>query len=209
MSQSTLLRQLLTDFSGRPWTYRPSRGSRIPLFKYVCCLYCEARSDLFSIDFDDPSSNRTANKITPDTAAASGANPFLRTSSSSSNQQKRIFLSLQYYTQFFDVDTQEVVKRCIAAIYPRANFLDVLEGNPDLYGPFWIATTVVFILFLAGTISWKLAQQGQEHFGYDFGLLSGAAGLIYGYTGKLQNAIGLKIRHLQIGNTLGSRPDTK
>ena len=41
-----------------------------------------------------------------------------------------------------DVDTTEVLRRCTATIYPRANFLDVLEGNPDLYGPFWIATTV-------------------------------------------------------------------
>lgn len=83
------------------------------------------------------------------------------------------------------MDTNEVIKRCWAALYPRANFLDVLEGNPDLYGPFWIATTVVFILFMTGTISWKLASKGEEHYSYDFGLLSGAAGLIYGYTGIL------------------------
>lgn len=75
----------------------------------------------------------------------------------------------------------------------------MLEGNPDLYGPVWIATTVVFILFLGGTISKYLAESGSEHFVYDFRLLSGenlqlgfrqtllmvlqgAAGLIYGYT---------------------------
>lgn len=75
-----------------------------------------------------------------------------------------------------------MVKRCWAAIFPRANFLDVLEGNPDLYGPFWIATTVVVILFLTGTISAYLAHTGKNHFVYDFSLLSGAAGLIYGYT---------------------------
>jgi hypothetical protein len=75
-----------------------------------------------------------------------------------------------------------VLKRCWAALYPRSNFLDVLEGNPDLYGPFWIATTVVFILFMTGTISWKLAATGKEHYSYDFSLLSGAAGLVYGYT---------------------------
>jgi hypothetical protein len=78
-----------------------------------------------------------------------------------------------------------VLKRCWAALYPRANFLDTLDGNPDLYGPFWIATTVVMILFLAGTINWKLAHSGKEHYPYDFNLLSGAAGLIYGYTGVI------------------------
>jgi hypothetical protein len=72
--------------------------------------------------------------------------------------------------------------RCRSAIYPRQNFLDVMEGNPDLYGPFWIATTVIVILFMTGTISQYLADTGKAHFAYDFTLLSGAAGLIYGYT---------------------------
>lgn len=49
----------------------------------------------------------------------------------------------------------------------------MLEGNPDLYGPVWIATTVIFILFLGGTISKYLAESGQGHFVYDFELLSG------------------------------------
>ncbi|KAI5861891.1 Yip1 domain-containing protein [Durotheca rogersii] len=95
---------------------------------------------------------------------------------------KRYLWTLSFYAQFFDVDTSSVLARCWAALYPRANFLDVLEGNPDLYGPFWIATTVVLILFLGGTISQYLASTGQGPFAYDFGLLSGAAGLIYGYT---------------------------
>ena len=107
---------------------------------------------------------------------------------------------MSFYAQFFDVDTSAVLSRCWAALYPRANFLDVLEGNPDLYGPFWIATTVVLILFLGGTISQYLSTTGSAPFMYDFKLLSGmlslqttiklcantlslgAAGLIYGYT---------------------------
>ena len=48
---------------------------------------------------------------------------------------KKYLWSIGYYQQFFDVDTNEVIKRCWAAIFPRSNFLDVLDGNPDLYGP--------------------------------------------------------------------------
>lgn len=70
------------------------------------------------------------------------------------------------------------MQRCWAALYPRSNFLDVLDGNPDLYGPFWIATTVVLILFLGGTISEKLAQSGTAPFAYDFKLLSGMSILL-------------------------------
>ncbi|MCJ1351748.1 MAG: hypothetical protein MMC33_001732 [Icmadophila ericetorum] len=98
---------------------------------------------------------------------------------------KRFLWTLSFYAQFFDVDTTEVLRRCRTALFPRSNFLDVLDGNPDLYGPFWIATTVVFILFITGTISAYLASKGQEDFEYDFTLLSGASGLIYGYTGLI------------------------
>jgi len=42
--------------------------------------------------------------------------------------------SIEYYAQFFDVDTKQVLDRCWAAIFPRTPFLDVLGGNPDLYG---------------------------------------------------------------------------
>ncbi|KAI3402145.1 hypothetical protein diail_74 [Diaporthe ilicicola] len=112
-----------------------------------------------------------------------------------STSGKRYLWSISFYAQFFDVDTTAVLQRCWAALFPRANFLDVLEGNPDLYGPFWIATTVVFILFLGGTISKYLATTGQEPFVYDFKLLSGAAGLIYGYTLFIPVALYLALRY--------------
>jgi hypothetical protein len=54
----------------------------------------------------------------------------------------------------------------------------------------WIATTVIVILFLTGTINQYLGNsglgkdgKGGTAFAYDFKLLSGAAGLVYGYTG--------------------------
>lgn len=107
---------------------------------------------------------------------------------------RRFLWTLSFYAQFFDVDTSTVLSRCLAAIYPRTNFLDILEGNPDLYGPFWIATTVVLILFLCGTINDYLSNHGAEHFPYDFKLLSGAAGLIYGYTGVIPVALWAALR---------------
>ncbi|GJN67181.1 hypothetical protein PLIIFM63780_004623 [Purpureocillium lilacinum] len=117
------------------------------------------------------------------------------TAPSSSSSSKRFLWSMSFYAQFFDVDTSAVLSRCWAALYPRANFLDVLEGNPDLYGPFWIATTVVLILFLGGTISQYLSTTGGTPFAYDFRLLSGAAGLIYGYTLFIPVALFLALRY--------------
>jgi len=146
------------------------------------------------------------------------------TGSGAASGSKRYLWTLSFYAQFFDVDTTAVLSRCWAALYPRANFLDVLEGNPDLYGPFWIATTVILILFLGGTISDWLASSGKAPFAYDFKLLSGtyihtcriicascmrapqkrqalthtitgAAGLIYGYTFILPVALFLALKY--------------
>ncbi|KAF2731303.1 Yip1 domain-containing protein [Polyplosphaeria fusca] len=133
----------------------------------------EDNLEFHSSNFSNPSAR---NKIQPDTSS------FLPGPASNRSSQKHYLWTLSFYAQAFDVDTSEVLRRCQAALFPRVNFLDVLEGNPDLYGPVWIATTVVVILFLTGTISQYLAHNGKEHFAYDFKLLSGGAGLVYGYT---------------------------
>lgn len=139
-----------------------------------------ANSTSLAPAFEDPNPR---NKLPP----SSGPNPFSSTSNNDTSTlgSKRFLWSLSFYAQFFDVDTSEVLRRCRTALFPRSNFLDILDGNPDLYGPFWIATTVVFILFITGTISQYLASIKEERFEYDFRLLSGASGLIYGYTGLI------------------------
>ncbi|KOS21451.1 Protein YIP5 [Escovopsis weberi] len=140
-------------------------------------------------------SNFTEASSTRGHKAPSAGLPPPATASSSSPTSKRYLWSMSFYAQFFDVDTSAVLSRCWAALYPRASFLDVLEGNPDLYGPFWIATTVILILFLGGTISQYLASTGKGPFAYDFKLLSGAAGLIYGYTIFIPIALFLAVRY--------------
>ncbi|CAF9911896.1 hypothetical protein IMSHALPRED_010624 [Imshaugia aleurites] len=130
--------------------------------------------EFHSSNFNDPSNPRS--KILPDTSTPFG-------STQNPTPSKRFLWTLSFYAQFFDVDTSEVLRRCTSSLYPRAPFLDILDGNPDLYGPFWIATTLVFILFITATISQYLSRNHDIHFEYNFALLSGAAGLIYGYTG--------------------------
>ena len=141
------------------------------------CLLIQLQGDLGHTDlqedleFHSSNFNTDASSNSRKLPGASSGLPAPATASSGSS--KRFLWSMSFYAQFFDVDTSSVLARCWAALYPRANFLDVLEGNPDLYGPIWIATTVVFILFLGGTISKYLGESGQDHFVYDFKLLSG------------------------------------
>ncbi|RUS15316.1 hypothetical protein BC938DRAFT_476996 [Jimgerdemannia flammicorona] len=94
----------------------------------------------------------------------------------------RAIWSLEYYTKFFDVDTQQVVDRCIKSLYPIDNFSEVLGGNPDLYGPFWISKTVIFVLFVTSSMAGSLAaKMGGKTYSYDYGLLSYAVFVIYLY----------------------------
>ncbi|KAK5674952.1 hypothetical protein LTR17_022416 [Elasticomyces elasticus] len=157
---------------------------------YDVVVDVDAEGDLGHTDLND---ELNFHDSTFDQAPSNGRNkslpsqqaPFLgqqQPSRGQASSSKRYLWSLAFYQQFFDVDTSQILHRCRAALFPKQNFLDVLDGNPDLYGPFWIATTVVVILFLTGTISAYLAEKGKGHFNYDFRLLSGAAGLIYGYT---------------------------
>lgn len=157
---------------------------------YDVVVDVDAEGDLGHTDLNDDlefhnstfDNTSARNKSIPADRSAGNASSFLAPPSAQSSSSKRFLWSISFYQQFFDVDTSQILNRSLAALYPKQNFLDVLEGNPDLYGPFWIATTVVVILFLTGTISQYLAEKGKGHFAYDFALLSGAAGLIYGYT---------------------------
>jgi len=98
---------------------------------------------------------------------------------------KHMLWSLSFYAQSFDIST--FITRCRQALLlpflPHLPlFLDTLDGNPDLYGPFWITMTLVVILFLRGTISQYLASQQSKTFEYDLKLLSGGGDLVFGYT---------------------------
>ncbi|KAI4170167.1 MAG: hypothetical protein LQ343_005173 [Gyalolechia ehrenbergii] len=151
--------------------------------------------EFHSSNFNDPS--HPSSKFPPSSQPAS---------SSSTLQSKRYLWTLSFYAQFFDVDTSAVLQRCLSALIPRRPFLDILDGNPDLYGPFWIATTVVFILFLTGTISQYLASHHDKAFVYNFKLLSGAAGLVYGYTACVPVALWAALKWFRSpGATLGER----
>jgi hypothetical protein len=149
---------------------------------YDAVVDVDDESDLGHTDLRDDLEFHTSNfsDTTPGARkpASSGLPP---PATASSQSPARLIWTLSFYAQFFDVDTTTVLARCWAALYPRANFLDILEGNPDLYGPFWIAATVVFFLFLGGTINQYAVSAGQSTV-YDFKLLSGSGGIIYGYT---------------------------
>ncbi|RCH77543.1 hypothetical protein CU098_005315, partial [Rhizopus stolonifer] len=118
------------------------------------------------LEFQDFSSNQNMNK----------------SSCNQSNVGKPIW-SVEYYAQFFDVNTSQVIERCLKSMYPVGDFAhDTLNNNPDLYGPFWIATSVVFSVFVCSSLAGSLAAyMSGKPYVYDFTLLSFAVVVVYIY----------------------------
>lgn len=67
---------------------------------------------------------------------------------------------------YFDVDTSDVAWRCGNTLLGplRSNFLDTTHDQPDLYGPFWIATTLIFVTAVAGNYAdyWAYASKAKS-----------------------------------------------
>ncbi|KAG2497391.1 hypothetical protein HYH03_004547 [Edaphochlamys debaryana] len=71
------------------------------------------------------------------------------------------FYNVRRYREYFDVDTKDVLWRVTNSMIGvfRPNFMEVTMKNPDLYGPFWTATTLIFIVAVANNfvsyIDWR------------------------------------------------------
>ncbi|OWF48880.1 protein YIPF1-like [Mizuhopecten yessoensis] len=95
------------------------------------------------------------------------------------------FWTFQYYQQFFDVETYQVLNRILGSMVPRpgSNYLKThIQPNPDLYGPFWICTTLIFTTAIAGNLANYLQSGGKEYeWRYDFHKVTFAAAAIFSY----------------------------
>ncbi|XP_017473140.1 PREDICTED: protein YIPF1 [Rhagoletis zephyria] len=96
------------------------------------------------------------------------------------------FLTLEYYQQFFNVDTFVVLERIANSMIPKrasGNYLRSNIGqNPDLYGPFWTTVTLIFSIAISGNIASYLQHANDNyHWRYNFHLVSYAATCIFIY----------------------------
>jgi protein YIPF1/2 len=102
------------------------------------------------------------------------------------------------------VDTQAVVKRCYSTLLPTSsNYLSThLVPSADLYGPFWILTTLIFTLFLSSSLAQSISaflSTDDKPYDYDFTLLSLAMSLVYAYGIAVPVLLWLALRYLGVG----------
>ncbi|KAF8688675.1 Yip1 domain family protein, partial [Rhizoctonia solani] len=107
--------------------------------------------------------------------------------------------SIDYYQKWFDVDTVTVLARIThtmnpfsadpspftgppASQPPFAFLPSSTDSKPDLYGPFWTLTTVIFALYVFSSFAASITSYlSAKPFEYDFALLSIGVSLVYAY----------------------------
>jgi len=90
---------------------------------------------------------------------------------------------IEWLRPYFNVTTLDVKQRIQMSLNPmKATFFDATKSNPDLYGPFWIYTTLIMVLAAAGNFSGMLsASASGVAFTYNYNFILTATGLIYGF----------------------------
>lgn len=110
-------------------------------------------------------------------------------------------LSVRYYQPYFDVDSVDVTNRISSALLfcrREQSFLSYCDEKPDAYGPFWISTTLVFIIAVTSHISGFLASWiSGKNWSYDFQSVVTASSIIYGFATAIPVALWLILRHYE------------
>jgi len=73
-------------------------------------------------------------------------------------------LSILFWQKYFDLEEDDMKDRLKGCFHMGENSLtDVLDKDgDDLYGPYWIATTLVVVLFIAGNLIRELVQNSDS-----------------------------------------------
>lgn len=108
--------------------------------------------------------------------------------------------NIKRYRRYFNVDTHEVLTRMLDSVigFWKADFFEKTIDNADLYGPFWIATTLIFVSAVAGNCASYLSYAAHHSakataasdlvWYYDINKVSYSAILYYGYIGVVGSA---------------------
>jgi protein YIPF1/2 len=81
----------------------------------------------------------------------------------------------RFWAKFFDITTFDLIKRITASLcFFTPQLVNTIGNNPDLYGPFWIYTTLIFVLSGSSNFSNYFKQhktakdKDQSTFAFDF-----------------------------------------
>jgi hypothetical protein len=117
--------------------------------------------DSASLLHPDVSSSSSALPLPAGASAAGGSGLADIDGGAPAGDPNASFYQLAYYQGYFDVTTPQILDRLMRAYFPfRGKFYRDDDGTgsgraeqADLYGPFWICTTLIFLLAAAGNFA--------------------------------------------------------
>ena len=117
------------------------------------------------------------------------------------------FWSIKYYQPLFDVDTLQVLNRIKGSLLPRPKgaFFELVAANPDLYGPFWISTTLIFAMAMTGNLASYIsfvATPQHPKWTYNFNQLTLAGSVVYSYVTLLPLLFWMLLRYYEASKKL-------
>uniref|UniRef100_A0A0K0EMC0 Protein YIPF n=1 Tax=Strongyloides stercoralis TaxID=6248 RepID=A0A0K0EMC0_STRER len=86
--------------------------------------------------------------------------------------------------KYFNIDTNMFLNRLYCSVFPfkKPNFIcDVLESNPDIYGPLWILLTLVLCIGVTNSLVHFFNTYGEQSAEVDFGMVSAVFTLLSMY----------------------------
>lgn len=138
-------------------------------------------SDAYPPAQDAPSSSSSSSSIDPDAHLTAS------------------FYQIKYYQRFFDVTTESMLIRLLKAMFPfqfggltGGRFYAEEGMKPDLYGPIWITTTLIFLLAAAGNYANYLqfiAQDTKPKWTCDYQKVTMAASVFYFWISLFPTAV--------------------
>ncbi|CAH1392594.1 unnamed protein product [Nezara viridula] len=95
--------------------------------------------------------------------------------------------SLSYFQKFFNVNTEDVVKRIKDSMVPslKADYYEsLIKARPDLYGPVWVCLTLSFSLTIGSNLFdyFNTNRNQMEHWKYGFHVITKALFAVFVYS---------------------------
>ena len=86
------------------------------------------------------------------------------------------------FGKYFNVELEDTKQKIKGSLIPlNKSFYQSIDIEADLYGPFWILTTIIFLISLIGNFSSYIYAEDKEKFVYDYNHVPHAILIIYGF----------------------------
>ena len=78
---------------------------------------------------------------------------------------EKLLCIFSFIRPYFKVTFNDIKQRIISSFIPiKPSFFDIAVEHPDLYGPFWIYTTLIYVIAAGGALSYYFTNSVNNYF---------------------------------------------